>query len=360
ATLLRQGPLSVREAALAAVRRLEVREAASELHALVAEPKAPAVLQAQALDVLDAFDDPQLLATVQLAGNSTIPQVRLAALPILARVAPREALPVIRRLIEGADREQRAAFLALSKLDLPETSEMLAHALQRLAEGKVAAAAQFDLLEVAEKSTAPQVQALLARQKETWATGTDPLAPFRGALTGGDHRKGADVFYDHPVMACVRCHKVSGSGGDAGPDLTTIATHRTPEHLLESIIKPSAEIAPGFDVVSVTLRNGQLESGTVLHETPEALTLRRPDDTEVVLTKADISGREAAPSSMPEIYAQVLTRAELRDLMTFLRRLNTTVAPPVNDGPRALRSGRPRGARGDEAVVLEEAAENEG
>ena len=61
---------------------------------------------------------------------------------------------------------------------------------------------------------------------------------------------------------------------------------------------------------------------------------------------------------MPEIYAHVLTRTELRDLMAFLQNLKSTEEPPINDGPRALRTGLADDqGRGDEATLEEEESE---
>jgi quinoprotein glucose dehydrogenase len=356
--LLHRSPALVQRHALAAVEALQLRAAGPEIRELVARTSAAPAVRAEALRVLDVLDDPQLLETVKRAGEAEHATVRLAALPILARISPREALPVVERLaLSPHGDEQRGAFTALARLDLPEGATTLSRALERLAAGQVEVNAQFELLEAAEKSAAPQVQALLARLRDTWSASGDPLAPFRGALAGGNRRRGADVFYDHPIMACVRCHKVSGSGGDAGPDLT-LAGRQTPEYLLESIIKPSAQITPGFDVVSLTLDDGTSESGTIVRNSPEELLLRRADGTEVTLPTRRVKARESAPSSMPEIYAHVLTRTQLRDLMSFLTSLTSDEEPPINDGPRALRTGRPEDdGRGDETTLEEEESE---
>jgi quinoprotein glucose dehydrogenase len=349
----------VQQQTLVAISKLQLRAAGPELRRLVGRDSAAPAVRAEALKVLDAIEDPELLGVAKAAGAADVPAVRLAALPVLARLSPRETLPVVERLIaEGNAAEQQGAFNALDRLKLPEADQLLARALKRLALGEVETAAQFELLDAAEKSPAPEVQALLLRQKEQWAAANDPLAPFRGAIAGGDEDKGSNVFYDHPVMACVRCHKVSGSGGDAGPDLTMVAAQRSPEYVLESIIKPSAHITPGFDVVSLTLQDGTLESGTIQSETADTLMLQRPDGSPLTLPVGQIKTRESAPSSMPEIYAQVLSRAELRDLMAFLLTLDDDEEPAINDGPRALRTGFPdEDGRGDEPTLEDEGTE---
>jgi quinoprotein glucose dehydrogenase len=361
-TLLQSGSLPVQRQTLAAIESLALRAAGPEIRRLALQVSASPTLRAEALRVLDALNDPELLATAKRVSEAEAPAVRLAALPILARLSAREALPVIDRLLtEGTPAEQQGALRALGRLDLPETATLLTRALTRLSAGAIAPAAQFELLEVAERSTVPAVQAQVGQIKQRWAESGDALAPFRGALAGGNRQRGSNVFYDHPVMACVRCHQVWGSGGDAGPDLTTVGKLRSPDYLLESIIKPSAHISPGFDVISVTLTDGSLEAGTVVSETAETLVLRRADGTEVSLAAAQVKARESAPSSMPEIYAHVLSRTELRDLMAFLVSLNSDAEPEINDGPRALRTGFPdEPGRGDEATLEEETSEPAG
>ncbi len=67
--------------------------------------------------------------------------------------------------------------------------------------------------------------------------------------------RGRDIFLYHSTAGCTRCHSVRGATPEgrpnpAGPDLSTIGLMRSKEELLESIIKPSASLAPGFGVVA--------------------------------------------------------------------------------------------------------------
>ena len=120
------------------------------------------------------------------------------------------------------------------------------------------------------------------------------------------------------MLPCARCHKVGGEGGEAGPDLSLIGAQKSKEYLLESIIKPSAHIAAGFDVVTLQLKNGATETGSVASETPTEIVLKRADNTTATIDPKQVKERVTAPSSMPEIYAQVLTRSQLRDIVALL------------------------------------------
>jgi quinoprotein glucose dehydrogenase len=265
--------------------------------------------------------------------------LRLAALQVAARRAPDRALPIVTRFAaNGSEAEQKAAFLAAAQLEPAEQAKVLVSSLDKLAAGKVAPGAQLELIEAAEKSAAPAVKARWARQQAAWKNSNDPLAAYSFALAGGDPRRGVEQFFENQVLPCGRCHKVSGNGGEAGPDLTLIGRNRKPEYLLESVIHPNAHIAPGFDVVSVTLKNGSTETGSVADETGRQLVLKRADGSDVTLQKADIAQRVTAPSSMPEIYSQVLTRAQLRDVVAFLSALKQVWSEPGNNesGPRAM------------------------
>jgi putative heme-binding domain-containing protein len=159
---------------------------------------------------------------------------------------------------------------------------------------------------------------------------------------------GAEQFFDNAVLPCARCHKVSGNGGEAGPDLTLIGKDRKPDYLLESVIHPSAHIAPGFDLVTVTLKNGSTETGSLSDETGRQLVLKHADGKLATIQKADIATRVTAPSSMPEIYGQVLTRGQLRDVVAFLTNLQRNWSEPGNErgGPRAMQKTVHEGATG--------------
>lgn len=136
------------------------------------------------------------------------------------------------------------------------------------------------------------------------------------------------------MLACIRCHQVNGDGGQAGPDLTLIGAQKSPEYLLESIVQPNAQIAQGFDLVTFKLQDGSYESGALIAESADEIVVRRADGSEAKLDPRKVVERQAAPSSMPDIYSQSLTRSELRDLVTYLRTL-TVAEPSMGEHARA-------------------------
>jgi quinoprotein glucose dehydrogenase len=341
--VLGKGPEAVQLAALEAVGNLQLREAAPTLVATVADNQAPEAVRVGALKTLDAFGGDDVMRGVDAAEKSNAAPLRLAALQIVARRAPERALPIVKRLsTEGSEAEQQAAFQAMGQLKTAEAPKMLVAALDQLAAGKVQPGAQLELIESAEASDAPAVKARWAKQQAAWAASGDALAPYSFALAGGSPRRGAQEFFQNQVLPCARCHKVGGEGGEAGPDLSLIGAQKKKEYLLESVIKPSAHIAAGFDVVTLHLKNGVTETGSVASETPTEIVLKRADGTTTTFDPKQIKERVTAPSSMPEIYGQVLTRSQLRDVVALLSVLTRSERPdgevPFGQSNRAMSS----------------------
>jgi quinoprotein glucose dehydrogenase len=338
--LLDNDPEVVQLAVLEAIGGLQLKSAAPALLATVANDKAPEAVRIGALKTMDAFGSDAITLAIDAADKSSSAALRLAALQVAASRAPARALPIVTRFAkDGTEAEQQAAFLSLAQLKGPEKNKLLISSLDQLAAGKVRPGAQLELIEAAEKSDAPEVKARWARQQAAWKASGKPLAEYSYTLAGGDARRGGQEFFENEVLPCARCHKVSGNGGEAGPDLTFVGKEKSPEYLLESVLKPSLHIAAGFDLVTVTLKNGNTETGSVADETGRQLVLKRADGSSVTLQKADIAQRVTAPSSMPDIYGQVLTRSQLRDMVAFLTGLKQewrdSGETGMNDGGRA-------------------------
>jgi quinoprotein glucose dehydrogenase len=327
-------PEAVQLAALEAIGSLQLRAADTSLIALVGNENAPEAARIGALKALDAFGGDAVMRGIEAAEKSSAPALRLVTLQVAAKHSPQHALPLIRRLTaQGSEAEQQAAFLAMGQMKDPETSKLLVGALDQLAAGKLRPGAQVELLAAAEKSEAPAVKARVEKLKASWAASGNALAPYSFALAGGDPYRGGGEFFYNEVLPCARCHKVGGDGGEAGPDLTLIGKQKSKDYLLESIIKPNAHIAAGFDLVTLTLKDGSTETGSLASETPTQIVLKHADQTTVNIDPKQVKTRVTAPSSMPEIYAQVLTREQLRDLVAFLQVLNGTQRPQAEEAP---------------------------
>lgn len=332
-------PDNVQIAAIGAITKLGLKDSAAALAGIVADQAQSSSVRVAALQALDGFDAPGLAASADLAAASDSPELRLAALPINSRLHPESAVARLGDLIgRGTPKEQQTAFRALGAAKDPQADDLLLNQLRRFAAGEIAPAAQLDLLEAAALREDPRIKQVLADRETALAQNPDPLAPFRVCLEGGDPIKSRSIFSNDPVMQCMRCHRIGEfGGGDAGPDLAGIGARESLEYLLESVIKPSAKIAKGFEIVSVTKTDGETIVGTLLSRDDNGVRLKTSDQDALLIPASQVKSVESAPSAMPEIAALVLTKVQIRDLVAGLASLTETPAPREKQPLRALR-----------------------
>jgi quinoprotein glucose dehydrogenase len=308
-------------AAIDAMSVLEMKDDASALHGLMAKKELSAKVRGRALEALAGFADAKLADAIQMALTDKDPALRVSASAMLAKLDPDAAAAQLAgAFAAGGIAEKKTILNALGGIRGASADKALAAMLDDMRAGKIAPEVQLELLEAAAKRTAPGVKAKLQAYNEGLPKG-DLLAAFKPALLGGDKAAGETLFREHAVAACLRCHKVRGSGGEAGPDLTDIGAKKDRAYILESIILPNAKIAEGFQTMIITMKNGDIQAGVVQSEDANEVALQPPGAALVHLKKADIKSREAAPSGMPPNFADLLTKREIRDIVEFVASL---------------------------------------
>src|SRR5262249_24119455 len=154
-------------------------------------------------------------------------------------------------------------------------------------ENKVPAEIQLDILTAVNKRKMPDMVQCLECY-EAKRPKNDHLAAYRETLQGGDAEAGRQVFLNKTDVACLRCHKINGQGGEVGTELTGIGGKQTREYLLESIVDPNRQIAKGFETVVLALKNGQAVSGIIKEETEKQVKLITPEAKFVTVPKDQI------------------------------------------------------------------------
>lgn len=316
--ILHSAPDQVRIALLHAIGQLGMSESGATLHQLATNTLATGQVRAEALNTMAALNLADVEQVLEAARQDPSQELRRAAARLEGKLKSARSLPRLAGALEtGRVGEQQTALAALALLPGEAVDDLLGDWLDRLRAGTAPKELELDILDAAGRRSTPRIRRKLDRL-ESSRPQDDPVGSFRETLFGGDPAEGKKVFFDKPEAQCVRCHRIAGEGGDVGPDLSHIGAQKERSYLLESIVLPNRQIAPGFESVTVTLKNGDSYIGVLKSETPTELVINSTDTGVLPVKKADIEDRRASLSPMPEGLGQILTKHELRDLIAFL------------------------------------------
>jgi putative heme-binding domain-containing protein len=154
------------------------------------------------------------------------------------------------------------------------------------------------------------------------------LARSRGESTwkpymAGDPQEGRKLYFDpQGKIQCAKCHSVGSEGGRIGPALDRIASRRSPQFVMESILEPSKDIAPEYEAVAVATKDGRLITGLRVNETNFSLQLHEENGRFHSFFKRDLEEFKVLKKSlMPENVGELLTVRQLHDLFAYLMTL---------------------------------------
>ncbi|HEX4145188.1 MAG TPA: hypothetical protein VHY91_16900 [Pirellulales bacterium] len=146
----------------------------------------------------------------------------------------------------------------------------------------------------------------------------------------GDAARGEMVFR-RANLSCMKCHSVSGAGGNIGPELSAVGGISPIEYLITSVLVPELSVKEAFLQAIVQTSEGNTFQGIVLEENNDLIVLRDaqgkvqriPRDGEEVIKKGG--------SLMPKGLVNLMSHADFLDLVRFLSELG-------KPGPLTLRS----------------------
>ena len=316
--LLQNKDSAVRISAVKAIAKLNIKQASPQLMTLLKNDR-EADVRAESLRTLVALEDQQVAEAVRIAIADKEKTVRVAGLNLLQKMNISKDLMVnlLAQVIDTKTMEEKqAALLTLGKLPVQNSQKVFDDLLNKMAAGKLPADIYLELGEALDSTGSSD---LVNRYKSVSSklSPDDLTAAYAGSLLGGDADRGRGIFFRNQNAQCIKCHAYDDRGGNAGPRLNGVAGRLTRSQLLEALISPGERLAPGFGIVTVTMKNGKTVSGTLVAENPNSVTIRLGErQNEVVATK-DIAKRENAPSSMPDM-KNILSKKEIRDVVAFL------------------------------------------
>ena len=308
---------SIATAALRCVDRLGIPVDSTSLMGWIAAPSTSVVTRTAVLQ-LQLKRDPSALASrwrawlddpdAGLRGAAWAVAVQSDAPAFFREVRAREAR------LSAAER-QHVIRLA-GGVKSADSNAFLQDLLAQLAAGRLAPELALDTIDAAERINDPSLRDALKRLPQT--SGKPAVDRLRYVLVGGDAGAGRDVFRNHVGAQCIRCHDAGGEGKQAGPVLAGIGTRTTRAELLESLLDPSAKLADGFAQTTVYLRDGDTLDGVRLAESKDSLTLRLITGEQRVIARKEIEKTAANPISPMPPMGEVLSPAQLRDVIEYL------------------------------------------
>jgi putative heme-binding domain-containing protein len=268
------------------------------------------------------------------------PAFRIEVLRALKDRPDAKAAPAVSELV--ADPQQPAALraqglvtlAAMNKVEPFKAIELAAASDTALRQEALRSLVQVPLTDeqTAKLNTVPEKD-LVARLvgKPFFANrppATDTDAWLKRLDGPADPEAGRRVFEHAKVATCSKCHRIEGRGADIGPDLSLIGrTDR--KWIVESILQPSAVVAPHYQPWKVDTVDGKSRVGLLIgtHLDESVYVDAKGDEFKVLA--GDVA--DAVPtkgSIMPDGLIDTLTDQELRDLVAFLAAAGVRPPPP--------------------------------
>jgi putative heme-binding domain-containing protein len=136
---------------------------------------------------------------------------------------------------------------------------------------------------------------------------------------GGDPAQGKEIFLR---AGCIACHTTTADEPAKGPILSAVVKIYDRPALAESILKPNAKIAQGFESQWFKTKSGEQVEGFVTREGGDSLDVRNVAGQAMTLEKANIAERgKREQSMMPEGLLNSFSPAELASLLAYLESL---------------------------------------
>ena len=134
------------------------------------------------------------------------------------------------------------------------------------------------------------------------------------AMTG-DAARGKNV-----ITRCLICHAIGGAGAEVGPALDGWGRGKSAEVIARAIVRPSAEIAQGYDGTEIKTKDGITIQGLLIKQ-GDPLMMRSQGGVTQIIPAGRVADRprRMTESLMMSPVTLGLTARDVADLIAFLR-----------------------------------------
>jgi putative heme-binding domain-containing protein len=287
------------------------------------------------------ISDGKVAPSIRKKAFQTVTQISdEAALHALAACAPDDTFMVATRdeFVRDAQRAKAVdTFVSLATTGTPREAELAFTVLLFIAEQTNAPARVIELVQktIARENGA----AALQQAKKRGPAPLNPAIPSTtnsanviaklpydevvkraAAASSGDARVGEKLF---ETVGCIKCHTVNKSDSPKGPFLGDITARYSTAEILESILRPSAKVAQGFETTSLETKAGDSIDGFIVRESGDEIELRNINGP-IVVQKKNIAIRGTRKSSiMPDGLVDNISTEDLASLLRYLESMRS-------------------------------------
>jgi putative heme-binding domain-containing protein len=147
------------------------------------------------------------------------------------------------------------------------------------------------------------------------AAGTPELAIDAIVALKGDATRGQET-----AGRCLMCHTISGTGAELGPALDGWGKGKSAEVIATAIVRPSAEIASGYDGTELRTKDGLTIQGLLIKQSDPLMMRSMGGVTQIIPADRVATRPQRMKESLMMGAAQLgLTAQDVADLIAFLR-----------------------------------------
>lgn len=325
ATLLSsEQPAAVQRQAVRLAGLWNVEGLAPALDALVRAPQTPDDLRADALKALVRLGEGPVRKTVD--GLLATDDARLKSLGVsaLAEIDPERAAREAAALLSAGDPAFDAPGLLRPFFQRQGGADQLAAAIAsanlrqdaaRLALRGVYASGRSDPALVAALSQAAGINA-----EPVELSGEQLQRLGEEVLAKGDAARG-ELIFRRAEVSCLKCHSVSGAGGDVGPELSAVGATSPVDYLLNAVLNPDLSIKELYLTRNIVTADGKVFQGIVVDRDDQRVLLKDATGQRIAIPVDEIDEEIEGKSLMPKGLPSLLTHDEFLDLVRFLSEL---------------------------------------
>lgn len=313
----------------------KVEATAETLAGLALDNEQPLKLRRLAIDSLIATGSDQTAATVaKLTSDDQPLSIRYLGVSALTNIDIRQAAEAAAKVLTGADTSTDPAAMIGAFLADTKGPDALAAALEgKKLDGDVAKMCLRQMYSVG-RSDASLVNVLSAAAGID--NNPDPLteeqlqALVAKVLKNGDPVRGEEIFR-RKELSCLKCHAISGAGGQIGPDLSPVGATSPADYVINSILFPEMAVKEAYIMKTIVDFDGKMHQGIVADENDDRTILKDANGNEIIIPADDIDLEKEGGSLMPKGLANFLTEEEFLDLVAYVGELG-------KPGPFGIRS----------------------